>query len=79
MIVRTGEQWGYVGNGADPKLRDGMGKPPLYTVIEKGGRWKTATQLLDFGANPMATYKGESVSLFAEKWAKTDDRVKVIN
>jgi hypothetical protein len=56
-----------------------MGKPPLYTVIEKGGRWKTATQLLDFGANPMATYKGESVSLFAEKWAKTDDRVKVIN
>lgn len=67
-----------VEQGADPNLRDGMGEPPLYKLIEKGGRWKTANQLLNFGANPMAAYKGKTVALFAKEWAKTDDTVKMI-
>ncbi len=59
-----------LGFGADPNLRDGMGQPPLFQVLEKEGRWKTGHALIEAGANTMAYYGGKSIIGWAKLWAK---------
>lgn len=64
--------------GADPNLRDGMGEPPLFKVVVNNGRWRTASYLLDYGANPLAGFNGKSIALWAKEAGEIEEPARMI-
>ncbi len=64
--------------GADVDIRDALGKPPLYHVLEQRAHWKTADALVENGANLCAAFNGCSVANWAKVWSKTDETIDFI-
>ena len=54
--------------GADPNLRDSLGRPPLYHALQHGiMRLTTIDVLLEAGANPLAMYAGKSIAQHSQQ------------
>lgn len=80
VLEKDSDDWRTVemllGIGADPNLRDGKGRPPLFQAVlgesGMGPRWKTVYYLLESGANPLAAYAGKTIALWAKELARED-------
>jgi len=64
--------------GADPNLRDGIGRPPLFMAIHNGSWWRVGNYLLESGANLSSFYSGHTIAHFAKELQGNSPSTKMI-